>query len=189
MLCVSCTSSVSKSSFPKWFTNKLLTFLLGAHYIEPSSRQEEPTENECNNDQHNATNKLSGPAPENVAWTDSRMKHLFGFEREDLSSWHRLVCLLNRPTDPASLGIFRFLFGELSIYVTLCHLCQSHQNLQIPLGMMVHTAVSLCQTIMLMGSNILSSLLTLLIVCLFLSPRYADGCGYYPGEGPKSPRL
>ncbi|XP_046901014.1 vitamin K-dependent gamma-carboxylase [Hypomesus transpacificus] len=85
----------------------------GAHYIEPSSRQEEPTENECNNDQHNATNKLSGPAPENVAWTDSRMKHLFGFEREDLSSWHRLVCLLNRPTDPASLGIFRFLFGML----------------------------------------------------------------------------
>ncbi|KAL2079748.1 hypothetical protein ACEWY4_025492 [Coilia grayii] len=41
------------------------------------------------------------------------MKMLFGFEKEDLSSWHRFVCLLNRPTDPASLGIFRFLFGML----------------------------------------------------------------------------
>uniref|UniRef100_A0A8C2CVQ8 Vitamin K-dependent gamma-carboxylase n=1 Tax=Cyprinus carpio TaxID=7962 RepID=A0A8C2CVQ8_CYPCA len=43
----------------------------------------------------------------------SAMKRLFGFEKEDISSWHRLVCLLNRPTDPASLGIFRFLFGML----------------------------------------------------------------------------
>uniref|UniRef100_A0A8C1AJ97 Vitamin K-dependent gamma-carboxylase n=1 Tax=Cyprinus carpio carpio TaxID=630221 RepID=A0A8C1AJ97_CYPCA len=43
----------------------------------------------------------------------STMKRLFGFEKEDISSWHRLVCLLNRPTDPASLGIFRFLFGML----------------------------------------------------------------------------
>lgn len=42
----------------------------------------------------------------------SRMQRLFGFEKEDLSSWHRFVCLLNRPTDPASLGIFRCLFGE-----------------------------------------------------------------------------
>ncbi|TSM12516.1 Vitamin K-dependent gamma-carboxylase [Bagarius yarrelli] len=43
----------------------------------------------------------------------SRMQRLFGFEKEDLSSWHRFVCLLNRPTDPASLGIFRCLFGML----------------------------------------------------------------------------
>lgn len=41
------------------------------------------------------------------------MQRLFGFELEDLSSWHRFVCLLNRPMDPASLGIFRFLFGML----------------------------------------------------------------------------
>lgn len=41
------------------------------------------------------------------------MKRLFGFEQEDVSSWDRFVCLLNRPTDPASLGIFRFLFGML----------------------------------------------------------------------------
>uniref|UniRef100_A0A8B9R779 Vitamin K-dependent gamma-carboxylase n=1 Tax=Astyanax mexicanus TaxID=7994 RepID=A0A8B9R779_ASTMX len=43
----------------------------------------------------------------------SRMQRLFGFELADLSSWHRFVCLLNRPMDPASLGIFRFLFGML----------------------------------------------------------------------------
>ncbi|KAM3874307.1 vitamin K-dependent gamma-carboxylase [Diretmus argenteus] len=45
----------------------------------------------------------------------SRMQRLFGFRKEDLTSWHRLVCLLNRPTDPASLGIFRCLFGMLMV--------------------------------------------------------------------------
>ncbi|XP_038123607.1 vitamin K-dependent gamma-carboxylase [Cyprinodon tularosa] len=45
--------------------------------------------------------------------TKSRMEELFGFKREDLSSWQNLVALLNRPTDPASLGIFRCLFGLL----------------------------------------------------------------------------
>lgn len=49
------------------------------------------------------------------------MKRLFGFEKEDISSWHRLVCLLNRPTDPASLGIFRFLFGEYSLMRGILH--------------------------------------------------------------------
>ncbi|KAF7236674.1 Vitamin K-dependent gamma-carboxylase [Varanus komodoensis] len=49
------------------------------------------------------------PGPGSRHWT----KRLLGFEPADLSSWHRFVCLLNRPTDPASLGIFRFLFGML----------------------------------------------------------------------------
>uniref|UniRef100_A0ABM5EPX2 Vitamin K-dependent gamma-carboxylase n=1 Tax=Pogona vitticeps TaxID=103695 RepID=A0ABM5EPX2_9SAUR len=40
-------------------------------------------------------------------------KRLLGFEWADLSSWPRFACLLNRPTDPASLGVFRFLFGLL----------------------------------------------------------------------------
>lgn len=40
------------------------------------------------------------------------MEQIFGFKREDLTSWQSLVALLNRPTDPASLGIFRCLFGE-----------------------------------------------------------------------------
>ncbi|CAL8281581.1 vitamin K-dependent gamma-carboxylase [Gadus morhua] len=44
---------------------------------------------------------------------EGRMKRIFGFEKEDFSSWHRIVCLLNRPTDPAALGIFRCMFGML----------------------------------------------------------------------------
>ncbi|XP_078421916.1 vitamin K-dependent gamma-carboxylase isoform X2 [Cetorhinus maximus] len=43
----------------------------------------------------------------------SKMKRIFGFELSDFRSWRRFVCLLSRPTDPASLGIFRFLFGFL----------------------------------------------------------------------------
>ncbi|KAG2469533.1 VKGC carboxylase, partial [Polypterus senegalus] len=43
------------------------------------------------------------------------MRKLFGFELCDLSSWERLLRLLNRPTDPASLGMFRFLFGMLMV--------------------------------------------------------------------------
>uniref|UniRef100_A0A8C8S9U9 Vitamin K-dependent gamma-carboxylase n=1 Tax=Pelusios castaneus TaxID=367368 RepID=A0A8C8S9U9_9SAUR len=45
--------------------------------------------------------------------SSTRTKRLLGFDWIDLSSWHRFVCLLNRPTDPASLGVFRFLFGLL----------------------------------------------------------------------------
>ena len=46
---------------------------------------------------------------------EGRMKRIFGFEKEDFSSWHRIVCLLNRPTDPAALGIFRCMFGKLLV--------------------------------------------------------------------------
>ncbi|XP_076990946.1 vitamin K-dependent gamma-carboxylase isoform X1 [Tamandua tetradactyla] len=45
----------------------------------------------------------------------SRMGKLLGVEWRDLSSWQRLVTLLNRPTDPASLAVFRFLFGLLML--------------------------------------------------------------------------
>ncbi|XP_069558795.1 vitamin K-dependent gamma-carboxylase [Brachyistius frenatus] len=45
--------------------------------------------------------------------TKSKMEQIFGFKKEDLNSWESLVSLLNRPTDPASLGIFRCLFGLL----------------------------------------------------------------------------
>uniref|UniRef100_A0A4W5K1C9 Uncharacterized protein n=1 Tax=Hucho hucho TaxID=62062 RepID=A0A4W5K1C9_9TELE len=51
----------------------------------------------------------AGTCDKAAAGIESRMKHLF--EMEDLSSWHHLVYLLNRPTDPASLGVFRFQFG------------------------------------------------------------------------------
>lgn len=43
------------------------------------------------------------------------MEQIFGFKKEDLSSWKNLVTLLNRPTDPASLGIFRCMFGKLML--------------------------------------------------------------------------
>lgn len=44
------------------------------------------------------------------------MRKLSGFEWTDVSSWGRLVTLLNRPTDPASLAVFRFLFGNSNFW-------------------------------------------------------------------------
>ncbi|XP_048028592.1 vitamin K-dependent gamma-carboxylase isoform X1 [Megalobrama amblycephala] len=72
----------------------------GAPYIEPSIAKKK----------NSKENKQATLSPSEQT---STMKRVFGFEKEDVSSWHRLVCLLNRPTDPASLGIFRFLFGML----------------------------------------------------------------------------
>ncbi|XP_028711013.1 vitamin K-dependent gamma-carboxylase isoform X4 [Peromyscus leucopus] len=45
----------------------------------------------------------------------SRMEKLLGFEWTDLSSWQSVVALLNRPTDPANLAVFRFLFAFLML--------------------------------------------------------------------------
>uniref|UniRef100_A0A3P8UPS0 Gamma-glutamyl carboxylase n=1 Tax=Cynoglossus semilaevis TaxID=244447 RepID=A0A3P8UPS0_CYNSE len=59
-----------------------------------------------------AGEKKAAPQPD-VA--KNRMERIFGFRKEDLSSWQNLVALLNRPSDPASLGIFRFLFGLLMV--------------------------------------------------------------------------
>ncbi|CAN9504915.1 unnamed protein product [Ophioblennius macclurei] len=56
--------------------------------------------------------KTAAPKNEQLQ-TKTRMERIFGFKKEDLSSWRNLVALLNRPTDPASLGIFRCLFGLL----------------------------------------------------------------------------
>uniref|UniRef100_A0A665UUG4 HTTM-like domain-containing protein n=1 Tax=Echeneis naucrates TaxID=173247 RepID=A0A665UUG4_ECHNA len=57
-------------------------------------------------------NKPTAPK-EGKPETKSKMEQIFGFKKEDLSSWQSFVALLNRPTDPASLGIFRCLFGLL----------------------------------------------------------------------------
>ncbi|XP_046392645.1 vitamin K-dependent gamma-carboxylase [Ischnura elegans] len=43
------------------------------------------------------------------------MRNVFGFELRDLTSWSRFVRLLFRPTDPASLGVTRALFGLLMV--------------------------------------------------------------------------
>ncbi|XP_069773792.1 vitamin K-dependent gamma-carboxylase [Narcine bancroftii] len=53
------------------------------------------------------------PKEEVMEGESSKMKRIFGFELSDFGSWNRFVCLLNRPTDPASLGVFRLLFGLL----------------------------------------------------------------------------
>ncbi|KAM9841200.1 vitamin K-dependent gamma-carboxylase [Aulostomus maculatus] len=59
------------------------------------------------------TAKMDAVGKQDKAQTKSKMEQLFGFKREDLTSWQSFVTLLNRPTDPASLGIFRCLFGLL----------------------------------------------------------------------------
>ncbi|XP_032099435.1 vitamin K-dependent gamma-carboxylase isoform X4 [Sapajus apella] len=59
--------------------------------------------------QKDKAEQISGPRQ------GSRMGKLLGFEWTDLSSWRRLVTLLNRPMDPASLAVFRFLFGFLMV--------------------------------------------------------------------------
>ncbi|AWP15190.1 putative vitamin K-dependent gamma-carboxylase [Scophthalmus maximus] len=59
--------------------------------------------------------KKDAAPKEDKPQTKGKMEQLFGFKREDLTSWPNLVALLNRPTDPASLGIFRCLFGLLMV--------------------------------------------------------------------------
>ncbi|XP_057675465.1 vitamin K-dependent gamma-carboxylase-like [Corythoichthys intestinalis] len=56
---------------------------------------------------------LPAPKKTDKAAPQSKMEKIFGFKKEDLTSWSSLVALLNRPMDPASLGIFRCLFGLL----------------------------------------------------------------------------
>lgn len=42
-----------------------------------------------------------------------KFERLFGFRLSDLSSVDRFVKLMNRPMDPACLGVMRFVFGTL----------------------------------------------------------------------------
>ncbi|TNN71323.1 Vitamin K-dependent gamma-carboxylase [Liparis tanakae] len=62
-----------------------------------------------------AAKKDTAPPITETPQTKSKMEKIFGFRKEDLTSWPSLVTLLNRPTDPASLGIFRCLFGLLMV--------------------------------------------------------------------------
>ena len=41
-----------------------------------------------------------------------KMKSIFGFHLSDLSDWQSFVFLMNRPCDPSSLAVWRFMFGE-----------------------------------------------------------------------------
>lgn len=62
-----------------------------------------------------AAKKGNGGSQKVQTLCKNKMEHIFGFNTDDLCSWHGLVTLLNRPMDPASLGIFRFLFGMLMV--------------------------------------------------------------------------
>lgn len=54
------------------------------------------------------------------AWADNiSMQKLFGFEKQNLTSWNNIVKLLCRPCDPACLGTLRVLFGFLMVLDTI----------------------------------------------------------------------
>ncbi|XP_019629264.1 PREDICTED: vitamin K-dependent gamma-carboxylase-like isoform X2 [Branchiostoma belcheri] len=55
------------------------------------------------------------PPPQKAVTKETRFKRLFGFDLEELQSWSGFVQLLNRPADPANLGVLRFLFGFLMV--------------------------------------------------------------------------
>ena len=46
--------------------------------------------------------------------SEGRMTRIFGFDFNDLSSWEKFVCLMNRPCDPSSLAVWRIMFGEFN---------------------------------------------------------------------------
>ncbi|XP_069128418.1 vitamin K-dependent gamma-carboxylase-like [Argopecten irradians] len=48
-----------------------------------------------------------------------RQEKLFGFSFTELASWNSFVKLMSRPTDPAALGVLRFLYGILLMIDTL----------------------------------------------------------------------
>ncbi|XP_064603539.1 vitamin K-dependent gamma-carboxylase-like [Liolophura sinensis] len=49
----------------------------------------------------------------------SKFESLFGFDLKDLSSVLRFFALLNRPMDPACLGVMRFMYGLLMLFDTI----------------------------------------------------------------------
>ncbi|XP_021361813.1 vitamin K-dependent gamma-carboxylase-like [Mizuhopecten yessoensis] len=51
--------------------------------------------------------------------TGARQRVLFGFAFSELTSWKSFVRLMCRPTDPAALGVMRFLYGVLLMIDTL----------------------------------------------------------------------
>lgn len=81
------------------------------HPAHLSSAGAQAAESLANQKKRSREKKTQAAVSSHCSWT----KSLLGFERADFSSWHRFVCLLNRPTDPASLGLFRFLFGEFCL--------------------------------------------------------------------------
>lgn len=120
------------------------------------------------NDGEEQSAKEDAAPKKDEAPTKSKMEKIFGFKREDLTSWHNLVVLLNRPTDPAGLGIFRCLFGKFRGFCFYCNI--------IIMSKTAHLSHLLCSK----------------SVCSFtMCPpcRFADGYRRHTGAWPQSPGL
>ncbi|KAK7493349.1 hypothetical protein BaRGS_00015475, partial [Batillaria attramentaria] len=61
----------------------------------------------------------SGRQKSDACGDADRFRRLFGFQLTDLQSWRRFVCLMSRPTDPASLAFTRFIFGLVMLQDTI----------------------------------------------------------------------
>lgn len=65
------------------------------------------------NDPEEDEGNSSEPVIENVEIKKKNaFERVFGFTIEDITSWHGIVKLLHRPTDPSSLAVARILFGR-----------------------------------------------------------------------------
>lgn len=76
------------------------------------------------NKKQNNNNKSSTKFIKNAGSYDSvfhipvkkLFEDVFGFKLIDISSWESFINLLYKPTDPASLGILRALFGKAIMF-------------------------------------------------------------------------
>ncbi|OWF46370.1 vitamin K-dependent gamma-carboxylase-like [Mizuhopecten yessoensis] len=83
------------------------------------------TENQIRSD---GSRKSNGTVTDvSVDTKESHQRQIFGFAFRDLTSWNSIVRLLCRPTDPAALGILRFLYGLLLMIDTLEERGMGHQ--------------------------------------------------------------
>lgn len=67
-----------------------------------SSKRHSETESKC---------KKGGKQKPSACTIKDKFERIFGFKLGDLSYFERFTALLYRPTDPASLGVVRALFG------------------------------------------------------------------------------
>eukprot|EP00058_Branchiostoma_floridae_P019142 XP_002604631.1 hypothetical protein BRAFLDRAFT_92865 [Branchiostoma floridae] len=67
---------------------------------------------------------------EEAVTKETRFRRLFGFDLEELQSWSGFVQLLNRPADPANLGVLRFLFGFLMVLDIMQERGMSHLDIR-----------------------------------------------------------
>lgn len=107
-------SSAAVNSFFTHQRRNLFVLLLLLLWIIPNVLLRVYSAALAGTDGQKRTAKKDAAPKKNNPPTKTKMEQIFGFKAEDLTSWQGLVLLLNRPTDPAALGIFRCLFGELT---------------------------------------------------------------------------